>query len=65
MLVREAMIHHHWAIAYHLQANGIIEGFNNILQHRLTKACLVKHDEYDEQILVVLWDYQTTCKILT
>ena len=44
--------------------NGTIKAFNKLLEHSLTKFFNVQRDDWDERILVVLWDYKTTSKRL-
>jgi hypothetical protein len=43
----------------------MVEAFNKLLEHALTKVCNVVHDGWDKGILVVLWEYLTPSKQLT
>ena len=61
-LTMDFLIQHHKRSPYHPQENGTIKSFNNILETLLTKFCYVEKDDWDVQILVVLWDYMTTTK---
>jgi hypothetical protein len=58
-------IQHKKNTPYHLQANGTVEVFNNILENALMKVCNIGLDDLDLRILAVLWDYKNACKNLT
>jgi transposase InsO family protein len=61
-LTQVFMIHHKKRTPYHPQANGMVESFNNILEHDLDKFCNVQCDEWDKHIPTFIWEYRTTCK---
>ena len=56
---------HNKSTSYHPQVNGIVELFNKVLEHALTKVCNTNHDDWDLNNPSVMWAYCTTCKILT
>ena len=64
-MIEEFNIQHKKITPYHLQANGTVEAFNKVLEHALTKVYNASRDDWDLTILVILWDYQTTCKCFT
>jgi len=49
---------------YHLQDNGTMESFNNILERGLNNVFCAKWDNWDESVPTVLWAYITTTKKL-
>jgi hypothetical protein len=52
-------------MSYHPHSNGTIEAFSNIIEYVLTKMCNVKHDDWDQQVTIVLWSHKETHKGLT
>ena len=42
----------------------MVEDFNNILEHTLTKVCKMQRNDWDMCVLVLLWAYRMTCKKL-
>jgi hypothetical protein len=59
------MIAYRKTIAYHPQANGVIESFNKTLHKGLKKTCELDRDDWDDKIPATLWAYRTTYKIST
>jgi len=64
-LFEEFQMYHQKSMSYHPQENKTVEAFNNILDNSLTTICNEKQNDWDVHILVFLWGYRTTCKILT
>jgi transposase InsO family protein len=63
-LTTEFLIQHHKSSPYHLQAYGIVEVFNKILERGLTKVYCENREDWDDRVRVVLWAYRTTTKKL-
>ena len=64
-LTDQFQIDHRWSTACHPQSNGEIEAFNKTLTKGLIKICNTDKDEWDEKIVVVLWEYRMTYKCST
>lgn len=43
----------------------MVESFNKILEHALTKVCNVQRNDWGMHVSVVLWAFRMTCKKLT
>ena len=50
VLTEEFYAYHQKSTAYHPQANGTIEAYNNILEHALTKVCNANGNDWDLRI---------------
>jgi len=48
------MIQHHKSNPYHSQSNGIVEGFNKILEHDLIMVFSTDYDDFKENIPSIL-----------
>ena len=64
-LLKEFLIDHHKTLAYHPQANRVVESFNKTLTKGLTKICNMDKDDWDDKVPTVLWTYRTTYKRAT
>lgn len=64
-MMEEFQVYHQKSMPYHLQANGMVEVFNKILESALTKVCNAQRNDWDVCVPVVLWAYRMTCKKLT
>jgi transposase InsO family protein len=63
-LINKFDIKYHKVIAYHLQANGLVECFNRILKKTLAKLN-EETNEWDELISPTLFTYQSSPNPLT
>lgn len=64
-MTEEFQVYHQKSMPSHLQDNGMVEVFNNILEIVLMKAFNTERNDWYVDIPAVLWAYRTTCKKLT
>eukprot|EP00253_Pinus_taeda_P009106 PITA_09106 len=64
-MMEEFQVYHQKSTPYHLQADGMVEAFNKILENALMKVCNTQGNDWDVHVPMVLWAYRTTCKKLT
>jgi hypothetical protein len=57
VLLNKFLIDHRRIMAYHPQANGVVEVFNKTLHKGLTKICGIEKNNWDNIIPAVLWAY--------
>lgn len=56
-LNQDLIINYKKTTPYYTQVNGMMESFNDIIEHDLTKAYNVNPHNCDQRALVVLWAY--------
>ena len=55
--MQDFMVRHHNSSPYHLQANGTVKVLIKIPEWGFTKVYVVNHNDWDERIPAVLWEY--------
>jgi len=59
------MISHHRSTTYYLQGNGQVELTHKTLGKILTKVVNANQMDWDAMLVIALWAYQTTYKVIT
>lgn len=58
VMTEELQVYHQKSTPFHLQANGMVEDFNKVLEDTLTKVCNSQRNDWDVHIPAVLWGYK-------